>query len=329
MSEHLAPTADPRPETTYDHSLHGTGRPWRGIVAIVVLMATLLLLSLVFGAIAIAYEIFTGGMDFNDPDSLLAITPAVLLSSNLALAAMIPLSMGLQRLLFGVPVRHIFSVAGAFRWRWLGRLALIIVPVWIVYIAVSFALEPGGEIRIDGTALALLAVVVLTTPLQAAGEEFGFRGLIQRSVGSWFRHPTVAFAVSTLISGALFGAVHFAADPWLIAYYFLFGVSASIAARFTGGLEAPVLIHVVNNVLIFVPAVLLGQLAEGIDRSEGAGGPFMLLPIAVVLGAAALSGWWARRSGVQIRAPRPLTVAESRPAAPVDPTPVPPAPPQT
>jgi catechol 2,3-dioxygenase-like lactoylglutathione lyase family enzyme len=146
-------------------------------------------------------------------------------------------------------------------------------------------------------------VVVLTTPLQAAGEEFGFRGLVQRSAGSWFRNPTTAFVVSTLISGAAFGAAHFAADPWLIAYYFLFGVSASIAARLTGGLEAPILVHVVNNVLIFVPAALLGQLDAGIDRSEGAGGPFILLPIAMVLTAAALSGWWARRNGITVRAP--------------------------
>jgi membrane protease YdiL (CAAX protease family) len=289
---------------TYDHQL--AAMPWRGIVAIFLLLVALVSLSFLFGALAFAFEIFTGGMSFDDPDSLAAITPAVLLSSNLALAALIPISMLLQRWLFRVPVRYLFSVTGAFRWRWLGRLALIIVPVWAVYIGVFFALEPAEEVRIDVGVIALLAVIVLTTPLQAAGEEFGFRGLVQRSVGSWFRNPTTAFIVSTLISGAAFAIAHFAADPWLIAYYFLFGVAASIAARFTGGLEAPVLIHVVNNVLIFVPAALFGQLDGGIDRSEGAGGPFVLLPIAMVLGAAALSVWWARRSGVIVRAPRPL-----------------------
>ncbi len=305
MSVNEDPTPQPPTEfATYDHAL--AAKPWRGILAIVLLLVALVVLSLVFGAVSLIFEVFTGGMSFDDPDSLVAITPSVLLSSNLALAALIPLSMLLQRWLFGVPVRYLFSVTGAFRWRWLGRLALIIVPLWAVYIGVSFALEPSGELRIDGSAIALLAVIVLTTPLQAAGEEFGFRGLVQRSVGSWFRNPTTAFIVSTLISGAAFGIAHFAADPWLIAYYFLFGVSASIAARFTGGLEAPVLVHVVNNVFIFVPAALFGQLDAGIDRSEGAGGPFVLLPIAMVLGAAALSAWWARRNGVSVRAPRPL-----------------------
>ena len=302
MTEESTPQVPTEP-ATYDHAL--AAKPWRGILAIVLLLVALVVLSLVFGAVSLIFEVFTGGMSFDDPDSLVAITPSVLLSSNLALAALIPLSMLLQRWLFGVPVQYLFSVTGAFRWRWLGRLALIIVPVWAVYIGVSFALEPSGELRIDGSAIALLAVIVLTTPLQAAGEEFGFRGLVQRSVGSWFRNPTTAFIVSTLVSGAAFGIAHFAADPWLIAYYFLFGVSASIAARFTGGLEAPVLVHVVNNVFIFVPAALFGQLDAGIDRSEGAGGPFVLLPIAMVLGAAALSAWWARRNGVAVRAPRP------------------------
>jgi membrane protease YdiL (CAAX protease family) len=315
----MSVTEEPTPHVptepvTYDHAL--AAKPWRGIVAIVLLLAALVLLSLVFGAISLVFEVLTGGMSFDDPDSLVAITPSVLLSSNLALAALIPLSMLLQRWLFGVPARYLFSVTGAFRWRWLGRLALIIVPVWVIYIGVSVVLEPAGELRIDGSVLALLAVIVITTPLQAAGEEFGFRGLVQRSVGSWFRNPTTAFIVSTIISGAAFALAHFAADPWLIAYYFLFGVSASIAARATGGLEAPVLVHVVNNVLIFIPAALFGQLDEGIDRSEGAGGPFVLLPIAMVLGAAALSAWWARRSGVTVRAPRPsgVTVRAPRPA---------------
>ena len=157
---------------------------------------------------------------------------------------------------------------------------------------------------------------MLTTPLQAAGEEYGARGLIQRSAGSWFRSPVAAFLVGTLISGAVFALAHLAADPWLIAYYFIFGVSGSIAARGTGGLEAPVLVHAVNNVLILIPAALLGQLEKGIDRSAGAGGPFILVPIAMCLAAALFSTWWARRNGIVTSAePAPTTVGAARRAA--------------
>jgi membrane protease YdiL (CAAX protease family) len=315
MSTHAAAET-----STYDHALRGTGGWWRGAVAIVAFVVGFLLLSLVFSGIALAVDLATGAATVDQyADGVYRLTPLVMLANNLSLAALIPLALLLQRLLFGVPMRSLFSVVGRFRWRWLGRLALIIVPVWAVYIAVSFLLDPLGPFTIDGTALLLLAVVVLTTPLQSAGEEFGFRGLVQRSAASWFDSPGVAFVVSTFISAAVFTVAHAAADPWLIAYYFVFGVSASIAARATGGLEAPVLVHVVNNVLLLVPVVLAGQLAESFDRSVGTGGPVVLFPMAVCLAAAAISTWWGRRSGVVARAPRPSKVAR-RAVPPVAPT---------
>ena len=45
-------------------------------------------------------------------------------------------------------------------------------------------------------------IVVLTTPFQAAGEEYGARGLITRGAGSWFASPRAALLVGTLLSGA-------------------------------------------------------------------------------------------------------------------------------
>jgi membrane protease YdiL (CAAX protease family) len=236
----------------------------------------------------------------------------ILLATNVSLAAMIPVSMLLQRWLFGVPMGAVSSVAGRFRWRWLRRVAIVMVPVFVLYIGVTFALDPTGGIRFDGEVVLYLAIVLVTTPLQSAGEEYGFRGLVQRSVGSWFRGTRVALVVGAVVSSSLFALAHLAGDPWLIAYYFVFGVSATISARLTGGLEAPVLIHALNNTLLFIPTVLLGQMSESFDRSAGTGGPFMLLPMAVVLGSALLTGWWARRNGVETRAPRPLTAKEER-----------------
>jgi membrane protease YdiL (CAAX protease family) len=260
----------------------------------------------VLGGLALLLELTSGAVT---PEQLergtVPITPLVLLASNLSLALMIPISMGLQWVFFGVRPRWIWSVAGRLRWGWLGRLALVIVPVWALYVGAAFAVAPEGGFAFDGTALALIVVIVLTTPLQATGEEVGLRGLVQRSVGSWFARGRTAFLVSTVVSGILFGLAHFAADPWLIAYYVLFGAAMSIAAHFTGGLEAPILIHSVNNVLLLLVAAFAGQLDEGIDRGAGTGGPFMLLPIAVVLLGALLAVWWGRRTRVLVTAPTP------------------------
>ncbi|MBC7590579.1 MAG: CPBP family intramembrane metalloprotease [Salinibacterium sp.] len=297
----LQPTA---PVVTYDHALSRIRGVWRGVIAILLLVIGFLLLSIVIGGIGIGIEIARGAITLEQINSgLVPFTPGVLLSTNIALALTIPLAMGLQRLFFGARIGTLASVTGRFRWKWMGRLALIIVPVWIVYIGASFMIEPVEFVAIDGTVLIMIAIVILTTPFQAAGEEYGARGLIQRSAGSWFRNPVTAFVVSTLIASSLFALAHLAGDPWLIAYYFIFGVSMSLAARGTGGLEAPILIHATNNVLIFLPAVLLGQLDAGIDRSAGTGGPFMLVPMALCLAAAGTSTLWARRNRVQSTAP--------------------------
>ncbi|UDM21573.1 CPBP family intramembrane glutamic endopeptidase [Clavibacter michiganensis] len=306
------PPLPERPPVPYHHGLRDTGGPWRGILALVLFGVVFFVLSLVFGLVGFGIEFLTGRLDPTDESSLETMTPVILLATNLSLAALIPVSMLLQRWLFGIRMGATSSIAGRFRWRWLGRVALVMVPVFLVYIGVTFALDPSGEVRFDGEVWLYLAIVLLTTPLQSAGEEYGFRGLIQRSVGSWFRSTRVALVVGAVVSSSLFALAHLAEDPWLIAYYFVFGLSATLSARHTGGLEAPVLIHALNNTLLFIPTVILGQMSQSFDRSAGTGGPFMLLPMAVVLGSALLTGWWARRHRLETVAPRPLTAKEER-----------------
>ena len=66
----------------------------------------------------------------------------------------------------------------------------------------------------------LLAIVVLTTPLRATGEEFGSHGPLTRAAGSWVADPRVALVLGTLVSAVLFTVVHGAGDPWLVTYSF-------------------------------------------------------------------------------------------------------------
>ena len=307
----------------YDHALHGIKSGWwRGLVAILAFLVLFFGISTVLSGVALIIEVGSGSITPEQVASgVVPITPLVLLATNIGLALMIPVAMGLQWAFFGVRPRWIWSVTGRLRWGWLGRLALVIVPFWVLYVAGSFALAPEGGFTVDGTVIAVVVVVVLTTPLQAAGEEVGMRGLVQRSVGSWFASPRAAFLVSTVVSAAVFGLAHFAADPWLIAYYLLFGVAMSLAAHVTGGLEAPILIHAVNNLLLLLVAAFAGQLGEGIDRSAGAGGPFILLPIAVVLAGAGIAWWWGRRNRVVVTAAPPpshYTPQQTSAAEPVD-----------
>src|SRR5699024_2792745 len=174
------------------------------------------------------------------------------------------------------------SVVGRFRWSWLALAAAVVVPIYLLFAAASF-LDPAYQnLRIDGTVVAFAVIIILTTPLQAAAEEYMFRGVVQRSAGSWVRSPRWSFVVGTAVSAPLFAVFHFAQDPWLILYYLGFGVLLSILTQRTGGLEAAIAIHIANNLFLLLVAALAGEMTEGFDRSAGQGGPFMLVPLVLL-----------------------------------------------
>lgn len=296
------PDPMPTPGTEYVQFLRtGRHRWWKGVVVIVLLVVGYLGISLALSLAAIGLDFATGRVD---EESLLqgrlVITPAILLSVNLSAAALIPLSMLLQWGFYGQPVRWMHSVRGHIRWDLLGRAAVIIVPLFVIYVLLSifvFPQPPSGAFTWES--VGLLAVVLLTTPLQSAGEEYGSRGLIARAAGSWAADPRLALIIGTVVSATVFTLAHGALDPWLIIYYFGFGVAMSVVVWRTGGLEVAALIHTANNVLLFVVAIVAGQdLAVGLDRSAGVGGPFMLIPMLVLALIVGLVWWWAKRQGI-------------------------------
>src|SRR5699024_7984421 len=145
------------------------------------------------------------------------------------------------------------------------------------------------------TTLGLIAVAVLTTPLQAAGEELLFRGAILPAVASWIRAVKPALVVGMIGSSLVFGAMHASLDPWLLSYYTAFGFCMAAMALISRGLEAPIAFHATNNLLMMVAGALFAG-GEGvvIDRSVGMGGPFMLVVIALDV-VAVLLVWWYER----------------------------------
>jgi len=308
------------PLRPYHHALYAGGRQWwRGVLSIVIFLVAFLIVNLILSGIAIAFDLFTGAATLEDLEAgVVAITPALFLANNLSLAACIPIGMLLQRALFGVRPRFLSSVEGGLRWKLLGRFALVVVPVWLVYVAVLFAIEPpaGGAGGITASAIALTIIVLLTTPLQAAGEEYGFRGLVARSVGSWFARPAVALVAGTIVSSVFFSIAHFAADPWLIAYYLVFGITMSIVAWRTGGLEAAILIHATNNVFLLLPIVLFGDVESIFERGEGAGGPVVLVPMAMLVVMTVLLSVWAKRLRVVRETVPPAVRGTVRPETP-------------
>ena len=80
-------------------------------------------------------------------------------------------------------------------------------------------------------------IVVLTTPLQAAGEEYGFRGYLLQAFGSLFATARVDGG-RVLVSATLFALAHGVQNFPLFFDRFMFGLIAGWLVIRTGGLEA-------------------------------------------------------------------------------------------
>ena len=142
---------------------------------------------------------------------------------------------------------------------------------------------PWIGLGITGTTVAMLAVIVLTTPLAALAEELMFRGTALPAVASWIRPGRLALATGVIVSSITFAATHLASDPWLAGYHVFLGVATAVMAIRTRGLEAPIAFHVANNALT---AILNALLSGGGDfdasRTAEAGSPHLLIPAVLV-----------------------------------------------
>ena len=101
-------------------------------------------------------------------------------------------------------------------------------------------------------------MIVLTSPLQAVAEEVFFRGYLLQALGSVVAAPWFGIVVSSVI----FAYVHGSQNLALFCDRLAFGLLAAILVRLTGGLEAGIAAHVINNVSAFTIAGVTTSIAE-------------------------------------------------------------------
>jgi len=304
-------------------------RWWRPVVAVVVGVIAMFGLALVLSAGAIAFDIARGRLTTQDLANLGLdqLTASVFLANNLSLAALILVAFFISAVIFKQRPGFLASVSGSLRWGWLGRCVLIVLPIWLIYLGFDWFLtaEAGGfdDLAVNQDTWLLVVGILITTPLQSAGEEYGFRGVVNRAVASFFRNEKAGLVAGLIASSGLFMWAHAAADPWLNLYYFCFGAASCILVWRTGGLEASIVMHVVNNLLseAFLP---FSDISGLFDRSEGTAGPDMLIGVAVIVVATVLIIWQARRQGIAITAAPAASM--SVPAAPMGYPPAAPSP---
>ncbi|MDT0158550.1 type II CAAX endopeptidase family protein [Microbacterium sp. ARD32] len=245
------------------------------------------------------------GFDVADPTGfLLLVVPLIL---------MIPALLAASRMVGGRGAGLLLSVAGRLRWGWLGRSLLAAVAVYAVQTALSLLLEvaSGGSVAVDLSQpglLLMLVLIVLLVPLQSAAEEYVFRGFLMQAIGTWLRHPL--FPILLPIPLFVFGHLY---DVWGLLSVAVFAVTAAWLVWRTGGLEAAIALHAVNNVSAF------GLEALGLaDANATTGTPMDVIITAVTMAVyVAIIEGMQRRSGLMrtrvVSAPAPTLSATLSP----------------
>ncbi|MFP5335273.1 MAG: CPBP family intramembrane glutamic endopeptidase [Actinomycetes bacterium] len=280
----------------YPQVLRGPAhRWWRPLVGLAVVVAGIAVIFLLT-AVAIGVGGLVGLVDLS------AIEESfdqwwMLLATNLGIAALVPVVMLATWAGHGWRPGWTSSVVGRLRWAWLGLVAAVSTVLLVGSSLVLFLVDgwPSGGGR---DVVAFLLVVALTTPLQAAGEEYLFRGWLTQAVGSLFARAAVGGVVAALVSAVLFALAHGGQDPWLFADRLAFGLLASALVWWTGGLEAAIAVHAVNNVVVFVPSVLTGSVDDALTVTAAPPSLVALdVAVMVVLGVVLVA--LARRRRVQ------------------------------
>lgn len=294
-----APVAPRRPDPVDDSRPFGAHLRlswWKPLVIIPVLLIAMFVLQIVLVLVVMILETALFGRDPMDA----TISPLMMLATNLSLAAMGPLAVLAMALIGRVPWRRLLASPRRMSLRRTGVYAAAFSALVLAALGVMQLIAPAStglsSFVLTGTTVGLLVVALLSTPLQAAGEELMFRGAIMPAAASWVRAAKPALVLGMAISTILFGLVHMSVDPWLLSYYTLFGLCMAAMAVISRGLEAPIAFHVSNNLILMVLSALFAG-GEGlvIDRSVGMGGPFMLVFMAVDVLAVALVWLLERR----------------------------------
>ncbi len=270
----------------------------RGLLTIVLLLVGFVAFSVVFIEAAKVIDREVLGRDES-------FTPLRHVAGSLSLALLIPYSMLLQRVLYGISPGSLHSVTGRFRFDVLGRTLLVLGP--LVLVAVGISATQGGTTTTwtQADLIVMFLSGLLVSPLAAAGEEYGFRGLMFRVVGGWARSARAGLVAGVVVTTVLFSLMHGTLDPYLLTSYLVLFSSMAIVTWRTGGLEVAVVLHGVYNLALLLATTLHLDIGGELDnRATAVGSPVSLVPSGAIILATAVVWLMTRTAGPARTLPR-------------------------
>ncbi len=276
---------------------------WWASLLTAVLMGGLILAATVVGMVFAIIPMMRSGLDafLNSGDALADLVmldpdnPWMFVLLMASVIIMLPAAIGASRIVQGRGVGFLTSVTGKMRWGWLGTTLLIATVFYVILNAISLILEPASGADISAALrhpnfLLIILLVLVLVPIQCAAEEYVFRGVFMQAIGRWLKNPWWAI----LLPAPLFMAAHMYNIWGQLSVGFMAVIAGYLTWR-TGGLEAAIALHVVNNVSIF-----LLEACGIVDSTGEESGVMSLVAIMILeLGYAAVVVWFAKRKNIQ------------------------------
>lgn len=259
---HPEPRSYPLMLRTWDYAW------WRPVAGVLTLVLGVIVVApiVLFPVLMVGVALQGGTGDFLDrvmkAGSLTSVTPASMLYLNLSLASAIPISWLVMRIYHRLRPRWLASVRPGMRWRFMLPCFGLAVVAMVAQVVVS-SLLPGNTNDLGGHShysagkiIALALVILVSTPLQAMGEEYAFRGYLMQAFGSL----TKSRAAAVVVTSVLFALAHGVQNFPLFFDRFAFGLMAGFVVVKVGGLEAGIAMHILNNFVAFGFALALGNI---------------------------------------------------------------------
>ena len=246
---------------------------WKPLLGILLAVVIFFIVQTVLTVILVVGAIVDGGpgtVGERVANSLDTVTPWSMLYINLGLASLTVVAMLVMRVVHRLRPRWLSSVRPGIRWKFFfACLGLSLVALIASLIVGALLPHDANELSGDaafptGQLLVTAIVILLTTPLQALGEEYGFRGYLMQAFGSLSGSRVVALLVTSLLFALAHGVQNFP----LFFDRFAFGLIAGLIVILVGGLEAGIALHITNNLLAFGVAIALNQLDSTLNVSE-------------------------------------------------------------
>lgn len=199
----------------------------------------------------------------------------------------IALAMKLSKL-GGLKTLH--STEYKIRWKRLFDFMPLLIVLYIVVEVVDQLIKtatgtPFGGFRFP---IASLILILIFVPLQASAEEYMFRGFLTQAIGSWVPVAAIAWVLQAVCFMVMHGYNLLGNLGILIT-----GLCMGYVVLKTGGLEASMAMHIINNLAAgFTTALIIGN-----DVKKDTDVPTFLIDVILTVGSCILVMYVAKKKG--------------------------------